>query len=142
MEEDYAFVKIQTLSGHVHPQTVRVVTIKPERAGKMRHCYLQPGWQNSSCTVCWCNAAFCVHMTVLQAQEHTFHHASFTFPCDAGALSACVAPLFSQRPDIHQWMHHYTQLAVNKFYMYVPTLHFHEAQHYDAPHEVSSLPGG
>ena len=52
-------------------------------------------------------------------------------------MSACVAPLFSQRPDIHQWLHHYTQLGVNKFYMYVPTLHYHEA-HFDAPHEVRS----
>ena len=48
-----------------------------------------------------------------------------------------MAPLFSQRPDIHQWLHHYTQLGVNKFYMYVPTLHYHEA-HFDAPHEVRS----
>ena len=48
-----------------------------------------------------------------------------------------MAPLFSQRPDIHEWLHHYTQLGVNKFYMYVPTLHYHEA-HFDAPHEVRS----
>ena len=55
---------------------------------------------------------------------------------DTGAMSACVAPLFSQRPDIHKWMHHYTQLGVNKFYMYVPRLHYHEPQLYEAPHEV------
>ena len=30
----------------------------------------------------------------------------------------------------HSW-------ALNKFYMYVPTLHYHEA-HFDAPHEVRS----
>ena len=34
-----------------------------------------------------------------------------------GAVAACVAPLFSHRPDIHQWMHHYTQLGVNRFHM-------------------------
>ena len=55
---------------------------------------------------------------------------------DAGAISACVAPLFSQRPDIHQWLHHYTQLGVNKFYMYVPRLHYHEPHLYHSPHEV------
>ena len=55
---------------------------------------------------------------------------------DAGAISACVAPLFSQRPDIHLWLHHYTQLGVNKFYMYVPRLHYHEPHTYEAPHEV------
>lgn len=54
-------------------------------------------------------------------------------------MSACVAPLFSQRPDIHQWLHHYTQLGVNKFYMYVPTLHYHEPHHYDSPHEVRTF---
>ena len=56
--------------------------------------------------------------------------------CGAGAMAACVAPLFSQRPDIHQWLHHYTQLGVNKFHMYVPTLHSHEPHHHEAPHEV------
>ena len=34
-----------------------------------------------------------------------------------GAVAACVAPLFSHRPDIHQWMDHYTQLGVNRFHM-------------------------
>ncbi len=54
----------------------------------------------------------------------------------AGAAVACVAPLFSQRPDIHHWLYHYTQIGVNKFHMYVPTLHSHETVHYDVPHEV------
>lgn len=53
-------------------------------------------------------------------------------------MAACVAPLFSQRPDIHHWLYHYTQLGVSKFHMYVPNLHAHEATHYDEPHEVSS----
>lgn len=40
----------------------------------------------------------------------------------AGAAVACVAPLFSQRPDIHQWLYHYTQLGVNKFHMCAQSL--------------------
>ncbi len=63
-------------------------------------------------------------------------HQCSSFVYDAGTISACVAPLFSQRPDIHQWLHHYTQLGVNKFYMYVPRLHYHEPHTYEAPHEV------
>jgi len=55
----------------------------------------------------------------------------------AGGVAACVAPLFSHRPDIHQWLYHYTQLGVNKFHAYIPTLHAHEGVHYDAPHEVT-----
>ena len=35
-----------------------------------------------------------------------------------GSVVACVAPLFSHRPDIHHWMHHYTQLGVNRFHMW------------------------
>ena len=44
-DEDFAFVKIQTLSGHVHPQAVKVVTIQTERTGKTPHSrteYRQP----------------------------------------------------------------------------------------------------
>lgn len=37
MDEDFAFVKIQTLSGHTHPQIVKVVTIQTERTGKTPH---------------------------------------------------------------------------------------------------------
>ena len=33
MEEDYAFATVQTLSGHVHRQAVRIVTLHTERAG-------------------------------------------------------------------------------------------------------------
>ena len=36
MEEDSAFVTVQTLSGHVHRQAVRVVTLHTERAGRQR----------------------------------------------------------------------------------------------------------
>ena len=44
----------------------------------------------------------------------------------AGAVVACVAPLFSLRPDIHHWLYYYTGLGVSRFHMYVPTLHAHE----------------
>ena len=54
----------------------------------------------------------------------------------AGAVVACVAPLFSLRPDIHHWLYYYTGLGVSRFHMYVPTLHAHEQVHYDEPHEV------
>ena len=36
MEEDYAFATVQTLSGHVHRQAVRIVTLHTERAGRQR----------------------------------------------------------------------------------------------------------
>jgi len=35
-DENFAFVKIQTLSGHIHATPVRVVTIQTERAGMSR----------------------------------------------------------------------------------------------------------
>ncbi|BDA44744.1 hypothetical protein COCOBI_06-2220 [Coccomyxa sp. Obi] len=54
----------------------------------------------------------------------------------AGAVVACVAPLFSLRPDIHHWLYYYTQLGVSRFHMYTPSLHAHEATHYNEPHEV------
>ena len=57
----------------------------------------------------------------------------------SGHLCLRGTPLFSQRPDIHQWLHHYTKLGVNKFYMYVPRLHYHEPHIYDAPHEVRAF---
>ncbi len=33
-EEEFAFVKVQTFSGHLHAQVVRVETIATERTGK------------------------------------------------------------------------------------------------------------
>ena len=59
----------------------------------------------------------------------------------AGAVVACVAPLFSLRPDIHHWLYYYTQLGVSKFHMYTPSLHAHEATHYNEPHEVRMSAG-
>ncbi len=53
-----------------------------------------------------------------------------------GAVAACVAPLFSHRPDIHAWMYHMTQLGVGRFHMYLPAIHAHERDAYEAPHEV------
>ncbi len=41
--EDFAFVKIQTLSGYVHPQAVKVVAIQTERTGKTRAPALNTG---------------------------------------------------------------------------------------------------
>ena len=34
--EEYSFVTVQTLSGHVHRQAVRIVTLNTERAGRQR----------------------------------------------------------------------------------------------------------
>ena len=48
MEEDYSFVKVQTLSGHVHRQAVRIVTLHTERAGRQ---LLTPGTAHSFSSV-------------------------------------------------------------------------------------------
>ena len=34
MEKNYSFVTVQTLSGHVHRQAVRIVTLLTERTGR------------------------------------------------------------------------------------------------------------
>ena len=53
-----------------------------------------------------------------------------------GSVAACVVPLFSQRPNIHHWMFHYVQLGVSRFHMYLPSIHAHERDAYEAAHEV------
>ena len=45
--EDFSFVKVQTFSGHLHAQVIRVETIQTERAGKLHHC----PQRDSSCTM-------------------------------------------------------------------------------------------
>ena len=41
-EEEFAFVKVKTYSGHVHAQALRVETIQTERAGKPKKMF--PHW--------------------------------------------------------------------------------------------------
>ena len=54
----------------------------------------------------------------------------------AGSVAACVAPLFSHRPDISDWMYHYSQLGVSKFHMYWATVHTHDHDATEEPLEV------
>ena len=53
-----------------------------------------------------------------------------------GSVAACVAPLFSHRPDISDWMYHYSQLGVSRFHMYWATVHTHDHEATEEPLEV------
>ena len=71
MEEDYAFATVQTLSGHVHRQSVRIVTLPTERAGTQlltsRMTLTFPSFRRNAATVhssITCMRHCCEHATL------------------------------------------------------------------------------
>ena len=87
-----------------------------------------------------CNMKEQYRFVRLQLHSGHVHHQSLQIeeiPTErAGAVAACVGPLFSHRPDIHNWMFHMMQLGVHRFHMYLPTIHAHEKDAFEAVHEM------
>ena len=63
-EDDFAFVKVQTYSGHVHAQALRVETIQTERAGKHKNALTDDPKKDAhvtrkNTTLCTCRIRHC-----------------------------------------------------------------------------------